>query len=125
MSDKKSILIIEDDRQLRQLLKIFLSNEPFEVAAVENGSAGIAYFRENGADMVITDIIMPEKDGIETLREIRKVNKNIKVIAISGGGRIGPEGYLKTAQLLGANATLQKPFKRAEFLDTINRIFNS
>ena len=77
-------------------------------------------FRENPADLIITDIIMPEKEGIETIRTIKREFPSAKIIAISGGGRQGDGDYLETAEILGADCSLRKPFGQREILDAIH-----
>ena len=89
------ILVIDDDKNIRSLLRDFLERDGYEVMEAENGKVGLKLFRENGADLVITDLIMPEKEGIETIRELRRDFSDVKIIAISGGGAIGPETYLQ------------------------------
>jgi len=113
------ILIIEDDEEVREYLESVLSRAGYEVLSAANGKAGVEAFIDNPADVVITDIIMPEKDGIETIMDLRRRNSNLKVIAISGGGRAEPENYLHSAKLLGANKTMKKPFTNEEMLQAI------
>jgi len=115
----KRILIIEDDPQVRKILELNLKRLGHEVIVTPEGKQGLRAFIEKGADLVITDIIMPEKDGIETIRELRLIDQNVKIMAISGGGRIGPEGYLKTASYLGADFTLEKPFQREDLYQAV------
>ena len=92
------ILIIDDDDQIRRVLRKTLERDGYDVADAPNGKEGIRLYRENPADLVITDIIMPEKEGIETIRELRRDFPEVKIIAISGGGRIGPDSYFKNGQ---------------------------
>lgn len=113
------ILIIEDDNEVREYLESVLSRAGYEVISAVNGKDGVDLFRENPADLVVTDIIMPEKDGIETIMDLRRANPGLRVIAISGGGRAEPENYLHSAKLLGANRTMKKPFTNQEILDAI------
>lgn len=116
------ILIIEDDNEVREYLESVLSRAGYDVIPASNGKEGLALFREEPADLVVTDIIMPEKDGIETIMDLRRINSNLKVIAMSGGGRSEPENYLHSAKLLGANRTMKKPFTNQEMLDTIKEL---
>lgn len=104
------ILIIEDDDEVRDLLESLLSREGHEVETAANGKQGVAAFLARPFDLVITDIIMPEKDGIEAIMDLRRGRPGLKLIAISGGGRVEPDNYLHSAQLLGADRTLRKPF---------------
>jgi DNA-binding response OmpR family regulator len=108
------ILVIDDDRDVREMLRRILEHDGHEVIEASNGEAGVRLYRERPADVVITDIIMPEKEGIETIRDLRRENPQIKIIAISGGGRIGPSDYLNAARMLGAKKTFSKPFSRQE-----------
>jgi len=118
------ILIIDDDPQIRNMLKMFLEMNGHVVEAAEDGLAGLKLFGENGADLVITDVIMPEKEGIETIRELRRDHPDIKIIAISGGGQMGSETYLRMARAFGAAKTLQKPFALKELLAAVQEVLN-
>jgi len=91
------ILVIDDDDQILRTLHQVLEMEGHEVVDTSNGKEGIKFFRENGADLIITDIVMPEKEGLETIMELRRDFPDIKVIAISGGGRVDPVSYLTLA----------------------------
>ncbi len=86
------ILVIEDEIQVRRLTRQMLELEGFEVLEAGDGDTGLQMFAENSIDLVITDIIMPGKEGIETILELKQKRPDIKIIAISGGGRIGPDG---------------------------------
>ena len=118
------ILNIDDDDQLRGMLRQTLEGVEYEVKDAPNGKEGLRLFRENPADLVITDLIMPEKEGIETIKELRQEYPEVKIIAMSGGGRSGPKGYLKVAKGLGAQCTLTKPLERDEFLKTVMELIN-
>lgn len=113
------ILIIEDDNEVRDYLESVLTRAGYEVCSAANGMEGVQLFRRVPADLVITDIIMPEKDGIETILDLRHGNEKLKVIAISGGGRSEPENYLHSARLLGADRTMKKPFTNQEMLAAV------
>ena len=112
------ILIVDDDPGVRELLKNALMWEGHEVAEAPNGNLGIASYRAQGADVVITDLLMPEKEGMEMIRELQKEDPNVKVIAISGGGIKGTD-YLPLAKDLGAVATFQKPFRMQEIIEAV------
>jgi CheY-like chemotaxis protein len=114
-----SILVIEDDKDVRDYLVEVLSRAGHVVAAAGNGRDGVAMFRQDPAQVVITDIIMPEKDGIETILDLRREHPQLKVIAISGGGRSTPENYLHSARLLGADRAFRKPFRNEEILAAV------
>ena len=116
------ILIIEDDDQTRGVLKLMVEREGYDVLEAGDGLEGIKLFRENAVDLIITDIIMFEKDGVSTIVEVRKDSSNVKIIAISGGARVGPEVYLQLADRVGADRTLTKPIDRKELLSTIDEL---
>ena len=116
------ILIIEDDAQVRVILRKILERAGYEVEPAPDGKAGIESYRERRADLVITDIIMPEKEGLETIMELRLEFPDVKIVAMSGGGAIGPEYYLKTAKALGALRTLRKPIERDDLLKAVRDV---
>lgn len=113
------ILIIEDEVQVRKLTRQMLEMEGFEVLEAGDGDSGLKTFTENEIDLIITDIIMPGKEGIETILELRRENPGVKIIAMSGGGRMGPDGYLELARKFGANQTFRKPFDRLELVQAV------
>ena len=117
----KSILIVDDEVGIRNLMRAILENEGYSVLEGSNGNEAILQYGKYTPDLVITDLLMPGKDGIEALFEIRQMNGKAKVIALSGGGRICPENYLNYAMKLGAIATIEKPFTSEEFLMVINQ----
>lgn len=117
-----SILVIDDDASVREVLGEMLRLEGHEVTIAENGVEAIPMLTLRRFDLVITDLIMPEKEGIETISEIRRTDTAIPILAISGGGRLGPSDYLQTARYIGADATLAKPFARQELLTTIDAL---
>ena len=116
------ILLIDDDAQIRTMLRQILETEGYEVVDASNGKEGIKLYREDPADLVITDIIMPEKEGTEMIMELKKDFPDVKIIAISAGGQIDAEKYLRTAKMLGAKFTFAKPFERKELLDAVKEI---
>ncbi len=87
-----------------------------------DGSEGLILNRSNPADLVITDILMPEKEGIETIREMRRDFPETKIIAISGGGRLYTSDYLKIAQHIGADRVFAKPFEKNEILAAVQEL---
>lgn len=118
------ILVIEDDDEVRAYLESVLSRDGHEVEGASNGKDGMAIYLRNPVDLVITDIIMPEKDGIETIMDLKRSDSSLKVIAISGGGRVEPENYLHSARLIGANLTLKKPFTNEEMLQAVRDLLS-
>ena len=105
------VLVIEDDQAIRQVLREAMERLEHEVSDAGDGEEGLLRFREAPADLVITDILMPRKEGIQTIMELRRDYPEIKIIAISGGGAVGPEAFLTMARELGADRTLAKPFR--------------
>lgn len=118
------ILVLDDEPSILLMMKKMLEKEGHEVAVALNGIEGMELYEQNKPDMVITDILMPGKEGLETIIELRKKNPELKIIAISGGGRISPEGYLPGAKLLGANAVFQKPLVSNEFTAAVAKLLN-
>lgn len=116
------VLIIEDDNEVREFLQSLLERAGYETVTAVNGKEGVELFRTAVVDLVITDIIMPEKDGIETLMDMKRTNPGLKVIAISGGGRAEPENYLHSARLLGADHTIKKPFTNEDILEAVGTL---
>jgi CheY-like chemotaxis protein len=116
------ILIIDDDDQFRTMLRQLIERNGHEVEEASGGKEGIQLYRENPTDLIITDLIMPGKDGIETIQELKKEFPDIKIIAISGGGRLGPQDYLHLAKMLGARRTLTKPIDLPELLKAIDEL---
>ncbi len=117
-----AILVIDDDASVREVVSEMLRLEGHDVTIAENGREATAMLADRDFDLVITDLIMPEKEGIETISEIRRTDSRIPIVAISGGGRLGPGDYLETARYIGADATLAKPFARQELLTTIDAL---
>ncbi len=116
------ILIIDDDPQILDMLGQTLEREGHEVVDAPDGKEGLKLYRENPTDLIITDLIMPEKEGIETIMELRRDFPDVKIIAISGGGQIDAEQYLSMAQKLGAQRTFAKPVERDELLKAVREL---
>jgi CheY-like chemotaxis protein len=104
------ILIIDDDKELREMLKVSLLRRNYVIMEAENGKEAISHFKPQVTDLVITDLIMPEEDGLKVVIKLREIKPSIKIIAISGGGKAGPGSYLNLAKALGADAIFSKPF---------------
>lgn len=119
------VLIVEDDRELREMLKVALLRRNFKVLEAENGKAAIANFKPLLTDVVVTDLIMPEEDGLKVVIKLRELKPSIKIIAISGGGKVGPGSYLNLAKALGADATYSKPFSINELVLKIEQLLNN
>ncbi|MCD4768937.1 MAG: response regulator [Bacteroidales bacterium] len=114
------ILVIDDEREILLMLKKMLERAGYLVDLALNGKEGMELLENDNFSLIITDIIMPEKEGLEIILEIRKRHPNIKIIAISGGGRLSPEGYLESARHLGASKVFQKPFTQKEIISAVN-----
>ena len=113
------ILIIDDESQIRSMLRLMLERGGYEVIEAADGMEGIRQYRDNPADLIITDLIMPNKDGIGMIIELKKEFPEVKIIAMSGGGVNRPEGYLDGAKKLGATRTLTKPIDRDKMLSAV------
>jgi len=116
------ILIIDDNPQILETFKLFLEREGHSVVTASNGQEGINIFRNYQAELVITDMVMPVKDGIKTIMELEKDFPDIKIIAISGGGIIEPDRYLSLAKCIGIKQTLTKPITREQLINAVNDV---
>ena len=119
-----AILVVDDDPQVLEVVGEMLRLEGYDVATAVDGRQAVAKFRSMAFDLVVTDLIMPEKEGLETIAEMKTLRSNVPVIAMSGGGRIGPTDYLETARCIGAVATLAKPFARSELISLVSNLLS-
>lgn len=121
------ILLIDDDDSLRMVLEETLRRAGHEVTAAKDGSEGLQISIRSGHrfDVVVTDLEMPEKAGLETIVELKKVRPNLKIIAMSGGGLHRPTALLAASAIVGADVTLAKPFSAAELLNAISSLMRS
>lgn len=119
------ILIIDDDSSLRQMLQRHLNRHGHDTLTAENGLVGMQLFESDSFDLVITDIIMPEQEGLETISQLKGRNPRTGILVISGGGSITADDYLKLALALGADAALAKPFNLSELDRTVNDMLQS
>ena len=115
------ILILDDNLEMLEMQAEHLRDEGHDVTLSAKGPAAIAGIKTGGFDLLVTDIIMPDMDGIEVIMNLRKLQPPIKIIAISGGGRINARDHLKLATLLGVHGTLEKPFSGAELCLAVDR----
>jgi DNA-binding response OmpR family regulator len=118
------ILVIDDEPSVRELLYAILIEEGYEVVEAADGKAGMRLFQESPADLVITDLIMPEKEGIETIMDLRRDFPDVKIIAMSGGGIIQAEDYLGMARGVGAHRGFEKPFGVSDMLKAVRELLN-
>ena len=116
------ILVIDDDYLVRYTLARLLRSEGYEVITAADGERGMSVFRSAVPDLVITDIIMPEQEGIETIRLMRRERPDAKIIAISGGSRLGDLDVLDIASKLGADDIVRKPFDAGDLLSRVRRL---
>lgn len=116
------ILVIDDEPQVRGLLERFLTKEGFDVEVAADGDAGLRALRAAPVDLVITDIVMPEREGIDFIMEARREFPLLRIIAISGGGRMGPESYLPIARGLGAQRVFAKPLDLPDLLAAVREL---
>lgn len=113
------ILLVDDDVQILRLLERTLLQAGYRVQAMSSGRQALAALRAAPVDLLITDIIMPDQEGLETITEARRIQPDLRVIGMSGGGFGKAQDYLKAARLLGAIQTLQKPFSSQDLLTSI------
>ncbi len=116
------ILVIDDDEKLRELIRRFLEGAGHEVLIAANGRVALEIQRQTPADVIITDIFMPEKEGTEIIMDLSQEFPKAKVIAISGGGNVAGIDFLQLAENLGALKTFQKPFKQEELLAAVEEL---
>ena len=114
-----SILVVDDDPAVLGVLRDILTEAGYDVADAMDGKKAVTKFRQHRPDVVITDIVMPDQEGVETIRQLKIESPGLKIIAMSGaiGGR-----YLRVAELMGADATLQKPIKVEQLLDAVKKV---
>jgi CheY-like chemotaxis protein len=114
-----SILVADDQEKIRQMLKSLFEQYGHEVTLAANGREALQRFKTMAIDLVVTDILMPDMEGIETIRELKKINPSIKIVAMSGGGTVGASEYLRMAGMFGARRTIEKPFDVVEMLNAV------
>jgi CheY-like chemotaxis protein len=120
------ILVIDDHADVRVAMQGVLQLAGHSVAVAADGNSGLGLQRKAPADVVITDIFMPETDGMETIHQLRTEFPRLKIIAMSGGGRISKQlDYLAMARELGADMILNKPFDPAALLNAVDEVLNA
>ena len=118
------LLIIDDDIIMREIIKDSISEYPIIIDEAVNGIEGIRKIKENQYDVILTDIIMPEKEGLELIMEIKSVHDNLKIIATTSGGSVAADEYLEMAIGLGADAVIAKPFSEIKLIEIINELID-
>jgi DNA-binding response OmpR family regulator len=119
-----NIIVIEDEAAIRRLVARILGRSGHEVREASNGRDGVALHRAQPADLVITDLFMPEQDGIETIQQIREFAPETPILAMSGGGSRGNTDSLEDAELFGADAVMMKPFSPEELDQAVAGLLN-
>lgn len=114
------ILVIDDEHLVRASVEAILRGQGHDVILADNGREGLKHLRDGLFDLIVTDLIMPEMEGIETIQAIRRLPSSPKIIAISGGGRRQIGDFLDIARELGADRTLRKPFTADELIGAVN-----
>jgi DNA-binding NtrC family response regulator len=118
------IMVVDDDASIRRTLQILLSKAGYEVMQARDGLEAVRLWRDRGGDLVITDLHMPEKDGIETIIELLSHTPGIRIIAMSGGGQTKRLDLLGNMALLGTVLTIEKPFTLTEMMTMVGRALN-
>ncbi|MCP4314374.1 MAG: response regulator [Bacteroidetes bacterium] len=118
------ILIIDDETNILFMLKKMLERSGYETELATNGVEGIELLKKCKPDLVITDIIMPEKEGLETIREMKRLKSDLKIIAMSGGGKVSADNYLMIAKIFGASKMIAKPFAIKDMLSAVQELLN-
>jgi DNA-binding response OmpR family regulator len=119
---KKRILVVDDNEDLRNTIGALLQADGFDVALAADGQAALAAHQATPADVVLTDLFMPDKDGIETIVELRRLSPQLKIVAMSGWTSTQGSDYLQVAREIGASVTLQKPFDPEELSRVLRRL---
>lgn len=118
------ILLVEDDNLVRDMLTQVLQRAGHEVICATNGEEATEYLKTNAPDIMVTDIIMPKKSGITLISEVKNRHPNLEIIAISGGGRLDPTGYLDLSESLGASVSFEKPIDNTALLMAIDLLLH-
>jgi len=119
------VLLVDDDKIIRESLSEALKLRNYFVNSLSDGTKVVSEIEENDYDIIVLDIVMPNKEGLETIQDVRKVNTKIPILAVSGGGRTAPSSNLQLAKMMGANDTLIKPFDSFSLVQKIQKILNN
>lgn len=120
----KTILVIDDDTTVRGTMRIILERAGYRVVEASDGRRGVELYRDAPTDLVVTDLFMPQQDGIETIQQLRAEFPDALILAVSSGASIGAEGPLADALMLGADETLAKPFSKDELLACVHELID-
>lgn len=121
----RTVLLIDDERSILDAMEHSLTKAGYTVFSAANGEEGLTFLDSQAVDAVVTDIIMPEKEGLETIIEIRRKWPNLPIVAISGGGRTRQLHFLELSRDFGANEIMQKPFKPSQLIVSLNRLLDA
>ena len=116
------ILLVDDDESFRKMVHLTLERAGHDIVDARDGNEAMKLFRATPFDLVVTDLVMPDKEGLETILELRAERPGIRIIAMSGGGRNSPGNYLKVAGQMGAAEVLAKPFSNQELFDAVESV---
>jgi CheY-like chemotaxis protein len=120
-----SVLLVDDAPELRRTIERLLANAGHEVTSAANGTAALRALEGGTFDVIVTDIVMPDMEGLELIRKVRKTYASLPIIAMSGGGRAGAEDYLALASSFGAAKTLEKPFPTETLTAAIDEVLRA
>ena len=120
-----TLLVIDDDNLVRGMMANALRKKGFNVLEAGDGNEGLQVVLHNTVDLVVTDMLMPDKEGVETIIELREINSDMKIIAMSGGGKKQDMTFLKLAKQVGANLVLEKPFRPSDLLGAIEQLLGN
>ncbi len=120
--DMKTILVIDDNENMLSMMCDLLTRSGYNVLSATDGAQGLNALRTNTPDLLITDVVMPEKDGLEVIMDLKKHHPGLKSIVVSGGGILEPQAYLPIAKKLGADEVLAKPFIPSELLALVRKL---
>ena len=119
------ILVIDDELQVREILQQILERNNYSVLLAEDGEEALEICKSHDLDLMIVDMVMPKKSGLDTIQEVKRNYPDIKIIAISGGYMIGPKRYLDNAKTFGADRFFEKPFSSREILGAVEELVSS
>ncbi len=117
-----TILLVDDDESVREMLKTALRRFRHSVIDASSAKEALARFKPGVIDVVVTDILMPDEDGLTVIRKLRDGESDVKIVAISGGGKAGPDNYLNLARALGADRVIPKPFSINELIGIVEEL---